>query len=390
MRCLGVALLLRPKSAERRFSAGANRGQDRFATRSLLAGATAMLLLLVASASQAAVTSCALQGVYVSSAAVDAATSDFLGQFVFTPPAPCAAGAGGTVTISGVLIQFDGSTPIQVELKDIPYHVSGADLLTISLAPGLEISGLLGQVSGTIANTFVFTISATSQPPPRFVGFAAKQDLASYGTGESVPGPPGPPGPSGPPGPAGSQGPAGATGAQGPAGATGATGATGAQGPAGPTGATGATGPTGPAGPTGTSFNFFGGQQGNTATGNCTVNNSTCYFSLFYSRSEDTGESKAQVPVPAGTLSNFKVSISAAQSGSQAYTFTVRKGGADTTATCTINGNNNGTGQTSATTCADTTHSVTFAAGDLISVQVTPSNSPGAVLIGWTATFTPS
>ena len=140
------------------------------------------------------------------------------------------------------------------------------------------------------------------------------------------------------------------------------------------------------------SLNFFDGQRGNTATGNCSLNTSTCYFALFYARNENTAESSAQVPVPAGTLSNFKVSISAAQSGPRAYTFTVRKGGVNTTATCTINGSNNGTGQTSATACADTTNSVTFAAGDLISVQVAPSNSPSpsAVLIGWTATFTPS
>ena len=54
MRNLGVTLLPRPNDAERRFSAGTNRGQRCFATRPLLAIATAVLLLLVASASQAA------------------------------------------------------------------------------------------------------------------------------------------------------------------------------------------------------------------------------------------------------------------------------------------------------------------------------------------------
>src|SRR6185436_9351866 len=75
LRGRGIALLRRPQGAK----------------VPLLAVATALLLLLVAPASQAAVTSCALEGVYISSAAVDAPTSDFLGKFVFTPPVPCEA-----------------------------------------------------------------------------------------------------------------------------------------------------------------------------------------------------------------------------------------------------------------------------------------------------------
>ena len=230
MRRLGVALFPRPKGA--------------FATGPLLAIATAMPLLLVASASQAAVTSCALEGVYVSSATVDApASADFLGQFVFTPPTPCSVGAGGTVTLSGIVIKFYGlepaSTPIQVEAKNILYHVSDAGLLTISLAPNLEIAGMLGHVSGTIANTFVFMISAASDAPLHFVGSATRQEF--YSTGESLPGPPGPSGQPGLTGPQGPTGATGTTGAPGPAGATGATGETGATGATGSQGAAGLT-----------------------------------------------------------------------------------------------------------------------------------------------------
>jgi hypothetical protein len=96
--------------------------------------------------------------------------------------------------------------------------------------------------------------------------------------------------------------------------------------------------------------------------------------------------------VPAGTLSDFKVSFGTALSGywhirsRSARTEPAQRWRARSTAI----GNNNGTSQTSAIACINPTNSVTLAAGDLISVQVVPSNSPSAKLIGWTATFTPS
>ncbi len=97
----------------------------------------------------------------------------------------------------------------------------------------------------------------------------------------------------------------------------------------------------------------------------------TTYFGSSGSRPKATGiESDAQWIMPkAGALSNLFVRLSknASHAAGGSYTFTVRVNGASPagTPTCTI------TGATSS--CSDTTHSVTFAAGDLVAIQATPS-----------------
>jgi hypothetical protein len=97
----------------------------------------------------------------------------------------------------------------------------------------------------------------------------------------------------------------------------------------------------------------------------------TTYFGSSGSRPKAAPfESDAQWIMPkAGALSNLYVRLSKnASIGGASYTFTVRVNGASPagTLTCTI------TGATSS--CSDTTHSVAFAAGDLVAIQATPSS----------------
>jgi hypothetical protein len=59
----------------------------------------------------------------------------------------------------------------------------------------------------------------------------------------------------------------------------------------------------------------------------------------------------------------------------------VRKNGANTAMTCTM---------TSAqSTCSDTTNSVAFTAGDLISIASTKSGSTNNLITRWTAQYAP-
>jgi len=152
---------------------------------------------------------------------------------------------------------------------------------------------------------------------------------------------------------AGPTGPVGPTGPIGPSGPTGATGPTGASGP------TGATSPTGATGPTGT---------GGVLTGSCAATNAgaTRYCSMGF-LPVTAIESNVQIPMQAGTISNLRVIIDTAPGFSSAWTITVRKGAADTAVTCDVG--------PSHTTCDDTTHSVSFAGGDLISIAITPVGS---------------
>jgi FlaG/FlaF family flagellin (archaellin) len=110
--------------------------------------------------------------------------------------------------------------------------------------------------------------------------------------------------------------------------------------------------------------------------------NSIQYVPMF-----DTGisatESDVQQSMPvAGTVSNFYVILDGSPGSSSSFTFVVRKNGADTSVTCTISGTD--------TIGSDPTNSVSFAAGDYISIMVTPANMPTAASMCWTAQFSPS
>ena len=84
----------------------------------------------------------------------------------------------------------------------------------------------------------------------------------------------------------------------------------------------------------------------------------------------------------AGTLRNFGVFTDIAPGAGTSYTFTIRKNGVSTAAVVTISDTDK-IGQ-------DTTHEVSFAAGDLISVMAVPVNSPGgAAVLNTTFEFEP-
>lgn len=79
-----------------------------------------------------------------------------------------------------------------------------------------------------------------------------------------------------------------------------------------------------------------------------------------------TSEGEAKTPIRAGTLKNLRVfSIPIAGTpGTATEVITIRKNGADTALSVTL------AGDTRDTTVSDTTHTVAFAAGDLLSVKI--------------------
>jgi hypothetical protein len=186
-------------------------------------------------------------------------------------------------------------------------------------------------------------------------------------------------GPKGDTGDTGPQGPIGLTGAAGPKGDTGDTGPqgpiglTGAAGPKGDTGATGATGPAGPSGNT-----IIGG-----GTGSDSLSTSGSSYVPAFASNVTTGggaEALVQQVVPVGaTLSNFYVRLSGTPGTGDSYIVTVRRDGAATAVTCTIGA--------AATSCNDLTHTATFTAGQLLSIQVTATGTPTSRTMLWTAQF---
>lgn len=70
------------------------------------------------------------------------------------------------------------------------------------------------------------------------------------------------------------------------------------------------------------------------------------------------------------TLDMLRVIVTTAPGGAASWTVTIMKNGVATALTCTISG--------SSTSAQDLTHSVSFAAGDLISIQWTPASTPAA------------
>lgn len=97
-----------------------------------------------------------------------------------------------------------------------------------------------------------------------------------------------------------------------------------------------------------------------------------------------TTENQRQTPIPrATTVRNLYLSTAGAQPGDGTLVATVRKNGVDTTVTVTV------AAGAAAGTVTDLTHSVAFAAGDLLSLKLV-NGSPGtasATIIGWSVTL---
>jgi FlaG/FlaF family flagellin (archaellin) len=124
---------------------------------------------------------------------------------------------------------------------------------------------------------------------------------------------------------------------------------------------------------------IIGGGTGSVNLQGASIN----YVPMFESnRSTVERENQQFMPV-AGTVSNFYVTLNGSPGINHWFTFVVRKNGADTPVTCTISGTD--------TTGFDLNNSVSFAAGDYISIMSTPSaaNPTGRSML-WTAKFSPS
>jgi len=120
---------------------------------------------------------------------------------------------------------------------------------------------------------------------------------------------------------------------------------------------------------------------GGTGVGTNLVNGATVFMSMYNSGSNAT-ESLVQQAMPvAGTLKNFFLRRDTPLAGGTSIAYTVRKNGADTAVTCTI------TTVSGASTCSDLTHSVAFAAGDLISIGAVRTGTPTTQPTRWTAQY---
>jgi hypothetical protein len=112
-------------------------------------------------------------------------------------------------------------------------------------------------------------------------------------------------------------------------------------------------------------------------------NNQIDFVPVFNSNVSNVELENQQFMPVAGTVSNFYVILNKSPGTNHWYTFVVRKNGANTPVTCTISG--------TATTGSDLTNSVSFAAGDYISIMSNFSPShPTASAMVWTAKFSPS
>ncbi len=153
---------------------------------------------------------------------------------------------------------------------------------------------------------------------------------------------------------------------------------TGPQGPQGPAGADGARGPAGADGAPGTNTTILTGGTGDSSTWGGGVN---CFMGPG---NDGCAPDYLQISVPAGTVANLQVHTelqpNADQSTQQTYTITVFHQGVAGALTCTI-GNNN-------TRCEDRTHTMSFADGDFLSVQVSSSGGAQATHGGWSLTHT--
>ena len=120
---------------------------------------------------------------------------------------------------------------------------------------------------------------------------------------------------------------------------------------------------------------------GGLTTSSASNSNFTYYLGTYLTSSASPTESSVQQVMPvAGTVSNLAISLGSAPGSGNSWTFTIRKNGAATGVTCKVEGSTAKECTSSAT--------VTFAAGDLLSLQATPSGGPnGWSSLRWGATL---
>ena len=131
---------------------------------------------------QPPITTCALSGVYVLSAAVPSPSAAQLsGQFTFTPPPSCAAGAPGTVQVQFSALLAGNPTPTALAAS-LPYSVTGTGDVTIG--SGIIRGSVAGLSPAGIAN--VLTFEADPGITPSTVRLAGTAVLVNLDTGARV------------------------------------------------------------------------------------------------------------------------------------------------------------------------------------------------------------
>lgn len=85
----------------------------------------------------------------------------------------------------------------------------------------------------------------------------------------------------------------------------------------------------------------------------------------------------------AGVIKNLYIVVSVAPGAAKSYTFDIMKNGSTTGVQVVISG-------AAQTTGNDITNTVSFAAGDLISIRSTPSGTPTASVVTWACSFAPT
>lgn len=157
----------------------------------------------------------------------------------------------------------------------------------------------------------------------------------------------------------------------------------GTSGFSGYSGKSGYSGVSGYSGYSGSSKSMIGSVAASNGSNTIVAGSSTVYASAFNANYGTTGtnffnatESLRQVRMPyACTLRNFYLDTNGAQAGDGTFVITVRKAGADTALTLTI-----GAGA-AAGGFSDTTHSVSFNAGDLLSISFVNNGSTASAVL---------
>lgn len=121
---------------------------------------------------------------------------------------------------------------------------------------------------------------------------------------------------------------------------------------------------------------FTGGDTGSVS------NSESNYRSMWTSGAWSNSEVSNSMLMPtAGTLDRLYIKLNGTPDGAATYAFTVYKNGAPTALTCTV--------ASAATTASDLSNSITFSAGDTISLQCTPSGTPTARAVTFSARMQP-
>lgn len=106
----------------------------------------------------------------------------------------------------------------------------------------------------------------------------------------------------------------------------------------------------------------------------------TAYNTISGGHNWSTTEAvRKQLIAASGKLKSLKVELSGAPGSGKSYTITLRINGVDTALTCTIANTD--------TTGSDTTHQVTVAPGDEVSLSGVPSGTPAEVASYWSLLF---